>query len=94
MATGRKKPRKRIVLDRVDAEAIRETIQTRGWKLITLRLQKMREANQLDLEQGHTEVETAALRGYLGALRAVAAIPDILIREGMKVAAAQTGDED
>lgn len=84
MATGRKSPRKRIVLDRVDAEAIRETVQTRGWKLITLRLQKMFSAKQLDLEQGHTEVETANLRGYLEALRAVGSIPDILIREGMK----------
>jgi hypothetical protein len=84
MSTQRKSPRKRIVLDRVDAEAIRETLQTRGWKLITLRLQAMRASKQLDLEQGHTEVETANLRGYIEALRAVGSIPDILIREGMK----------
>jgi hypothetical protein len=87
MSTPRKRPRKRIVLDRVDAEAIRETLQTRGWKLFTLRLQAMRASKMLDLEQGHTEVETANLRGYIEALRAVGSIPDILIREGMKVPA-------
>lgn len=91
MSTARKSPRKRIVLDRVDAEAIRETVQTRGWKLITMRLAKMRSVKQLDLEQGHTEVETANIRGYLEALRAVGSIPDILIREGMK---APTEDDD
>lgn len=91
MPTPRKSPRKRIVLDRVDAEAIRETLQTRGWKLIMLRLQKMLDIRRADLEQAHSEVETANIRGHLEALRAVASIPDILIREGMKAAA---GDLD
>lgn len=91
MPTPRKSPRKRLVLDRVDAEAIRETIQTRGWKLIVLRMQKMLDLRRVDLEQGHTEVETAKLRGYLEALRDVDSIPGILIREGMK--AAPQGDE-
>lgn len=92
MATARKSKRKRIVLDRVDAESIRETIQTRGWKLFTLRLQKIREGKQLDLEQPHSEVDTAMLRGYLEALRAVGSIPDILIREGMKQVAGEDSD--
>lgn len=87
MPTPRKSKRKRLVLDRVDAEAIREMQQSRGWKLFTLRLQKMIDTKRLDLEQGHTEVETANLRGSLLSLRAAASIPDILIREGMKVAA-------
>lgn len=85
MATGRKSKPKRVVLDRIDAEAIREMVQGRGWKLFTMRLQSVRAAKALDLEQGHTETETANLRGYLEALRAVGSIPDILIREGMKV---------
>lgn len=90
MATGRKSKQKRIVLDRVDAESIRELTLGRGWRLFAARLQKMRSLAQADLEQTHSEVETADLRGYLRALRAVGSIPDILIREGMKVS---PGDE-
>lgn len=87
MATVRTKSKaKRLVLDRVDAEAIRELTNSRGWKLFALRLQRLRQSKQLDLEQPHSEVETSALRGYLEALRTVGSIPDILIREGMKTA--------
>ena len=90
MATSRKSKPRRVVLDRLDAEAIRELTASRGWKLFALRLQKLRTTNQVDLEQQHSEVDTARIRGYLEALRAVGSIPDILIREGMKVA---PGDE-
>ncbi len=91
MPTPRKTPRKRIVLDRVDAEAVREMLQGRGWRLFSLRLQKMLEQKRVELEQDQGEVNTAHCRGHLEALRAVASIPDILIREGMK---APAGDRD
>jgi len=91
MPTPRKSPRKRLVLDRVDAEAIRETQQSRGYRLIVLRMQKMLDMKRAELEQESTEMITAHIRGHLEALRAVASIPDILIREGMK---APAGDSD
>jgi hypothetical protein len=93
MPTPRKSKQKRLVLDRVDAEQIRETLQTRGWKLIAARIQHMRQVKLLELEQDQGETNTALIRGYLEALRAVGSIPDILMREGMKAPAAADDDE-
>lgn len=79
----RKRPRK-YKLDQVDAEGIRETLQTRGWKLFGARVEKLRESKRRELEQELDAVQTAKVRGFLEALNTVAAIPDILMREGTK----------
>lgn len=82
MATKRR-PRK-YKLDQVDAEGIRETIETRGWKLFAMRVEKLRAAKRLELEQELDAIQTADVRGFLRALNTVSAIPDILMREGAK----------
>lgn len=78
-----RKPHKRK-LDRVDAEAIREMLQTRGWKLYTMRIEKMRAAKRAELEQTQPENTTATIRGFLDAVTSIAAIPGILFREGSR----------
>lgn len=82
MAT-RKKIRKHH-LDRLDAEAIRDMLGSRGWKLFAARLARFRAVKLEELERPADEVKTALTRGALEAIRAIAAIPDILIREGSK----------
>jgi hypothetical protein len=69
-------------LDRVDAEAVREMMATRGWKLFLERMTVLKQSKHEELEQRLSEVDTAIVRGYLEAIRAVASIPDILFREG------------
>ena len=81
MAT-RKRPKHK--LDQVDAEGIRETLQTRGWKLFAERFEKLRHAKRMELEQDLDAVQTADVRGFLKALNTIAVIPDILMREGSK----------
>ncbi len=78
-----KNPRKHK-LDQVDAEAIRETLETRGWKLFGARVEKLRAFKRQELEQELDAVQTATIRGFLQAINTVAAIPDILMREGSK----------
>ena len=75
-----RKPR----LDRVDAEAMREMMETRGWKLFLQRMTVLKQSKHEELEQHQDEVKTATIRGYLDAIRAVASIPDILFREGSR----------
>ncbi len=82
MSTRRKPPKRK--LDQVDAEAIRETLETRGWKLFGARVEKLRESKRRELELDLSAEATAEVRGFLRALNTVAAIPDILMREGNK----------
>lgn len=79
-ATQLRKPR----LDRVDAESVHEMMETRGWKLFLERMTVLKHAKHEELEQRLSEVDTAMIRGYLEAIRAVASIPDILFREGSR----------
>lgn len=71
-------------LDRVDSEHVKEMLQSRGWLLFMQRLVALKESKRSELEHQQTETETAAIRGYLDALRTVATIPDILMREGAR----------
>jgi hypothetical protein len=75
---------RRARLDRVDAEHIKEMLQTRGWLLFMQRLTGLKESKRSELEQEQSETATAAIRGYLDAIRTVATIPDILMREGSR----------
>ena len=75
---------KKPQLDRLDAEAVREMMRSRGWKLFLQRMTKLKVAKQAELEQHLDAEQTATLRGYLDAIRAVASIPDILFREGAR----------
>lgn len=81
--SAKKRPRKHK-LDQVDAEAIREMQQTRGWKLFASRFEMLRASKRRELEQDLDAVQTADVRGFLKGLNTVAAIPDILEREGSK----------
>lgn len=71
-------------LDRVDAEHMREMMETPGWKLFLQRMTTLKQAKHDELEQHQDEVKTATIRGYLDGIRAVASIPDILFREGAR----------
>ena len=82
---------KRHQLDRVDAEAIREMLQSRGWKLFIHRVGRLQASKRIELEQPQAEIDTAGIRGFLEAINAIAAIPDILNREGSRAAAGEDG---
>lgn len=80
--------------DRVDAESMREMMETRGWKLFLQRVTVLKQAKHAELEQDQPELKTAAIRGYLEAIRAVASIPDILFREGSRGKATEDDDAE
>lgn len=73
--------RKRDKLDSVDAELIRETLETSGWQLIKRGLENMRDVKMRDLVRQHTETETAQLRGAIDAIERALGIPETLIAE-------------
>jgi hypothetical protein len=75
-----RKPR----LDRVDAEAVKEMLESRGWLLFMQRMTALAHSKREELEQEQPELKTAGIRGYLEAVRAIASIPDILFREGSR----------
>lgn len=68
--------------DAVDAEAIREVLQLRGWKLIQERLVMLRDNAITELIQPHAESETVAIRGRIEAFRTALAVPDAIMSEG------------
>lgn len=76
------KPRpRRDKLDGMDAELIRETLRTPGWRKIEARIRKTIDLAVESLMKPQTEVGTANLRGQIGALRTALLIPTILISE-------------
>ncbi len=74
-----KRPRRK--LDRLDAESMHETVQTRGWKLYKARILGARDKRIRSLLNAQTEIETATTRGFIEALDIALKIPDILIHE-------------
>lgn len=68
-------------LDVVDAELIRETLETSGWQLIKRGLENMRDVKMRDLVRIHTETETASLRGAIEAIDRALGVPEALIQE-------------
>lgn len=74
--------RKSDSLDQVDAELIRETLQSPGWQLIKRGIENTLNQKVRDLVRPHTEVETANLRGEIAAIESVLALPGILIQKG------------
>lgn len=55
--------------------------ELRGWQLIQQRIERTLGSKRGDLEQPHSEVETATLRGYIAGLKLAMEIPNILRRE-------------
>lgn len=68
-------------LDGMDAELIRETLRTPGWRKIQARLLSERERRAMSLLKPQGEIETAISRGYCDALATALRIPEILIAE-------------
>lgn len=77
-------PTRKARLDRVDAEAVKEMLEGRGWLLFMQRLTALAQSKRGELEQEQPELETVKIRSYLDAIRTVATIPDILFREGCR----------
>lgn len=73
---------KREPLDAVDAEAMREIIRMRGWKLFLARLRVMRSRKTEAILKRHPHDETEFIRGYIQALDEVLSIPDTIVSEG------------
>lgn len=69
-------------LDGIDAEQVQRTTQSRGWQLITERLNKTLAGMVTDLERPHSEVDTATIRGTIAGLRLALGVPKILMVEG------------
>lgn len=82
-----KRPAKTDALDQVDAELLRETLQTRGWQLIRRGVENIINQKVRDLVRPHTEGETATLRGEISALEGVLKLPQQLIEKGAQGAA-------
>ena len=72
---------KRSRLDSVDAEAIRETLQTRGWKLILTRMQQVHVQKAHEIITQQSEIDTATLRGFITGIETAMRIPAILQSE-------------
>lgn len=84
MTSTTRRKRKAERLDPVDAELIKETLRSPGWQLIKQGLLNMIRKKTDDLVRPQNEVETAALRGAIEALRSVLSVPEILVREGQR----------
>jgi len=81
-------------LDQVDVEAINALTAMRGWHLYRLRIAHMLETALRELEQDQDHVTTTATRAKIRTLRAVAAIPDILLTEAKRGEAARRESEE
>jgi hypothetical protein len=64
--------------DSADLDAITDLERSRGWALVAARIQSELQRRQLELETPVGEQATASLRGYIAAIRVMAAIPEIL----------------
>lgn len=83
-----KQPKQKAeALDQVDAELIRETVQSKGWQLIRRGIQNVGDQKLRDLMRPHTEIETATLRGELAMIEALLKLPEQLIEKGATGAA-------
>lgn len=74
--------RRKERLDTVDAEAIREMKQSRGWRLVLKRLELELARKKTELVQPQAEINTATTRGFIRGIETALKIPDILEKEG------------
>lgn len=86
--------RKKQELDQVDYEALKSLNEQRGWRLYRLRLLTTLETKLRALERDAGQEETVALRAEIRTLRAVLAIPDILLSEAKTGAERQRESEE
>lgn len=68
-------------MDSVDAEHVRDMIQTRGWQLYQQRMEETLRRKVADLAHDQTETATAKLRGEIAAFVLALGVPAILIKE-------------
>jgi hypothetical protein len=68
-------------LDSSDLDALEDLKRSRGYDLVRERILGELKARAQELETDVSEARTAALRGYIRALRVVLALPEILIDE-------------
>lgn len=76
--------KKPVKLDGVDAEHLREVLDSPGWQLIKQRLMKTLEGKMRDLVRPQNEVETATLRGAIQSLELAIKVPEILVQESLQ----------
>ncbi len=67
--------------DSIDAEHIRQTLETRGWQLIEARIKETLEATRGQLELAELPPAQYRAQGAVRALRLVLNVPEILLRE-------------
>jgi hypothetical protein len=71
-------------LDSLDAEEVAATAESRGWQIITERVESMIEGYRSQLETEERVNETTKIRGAIAALRTVLRLPTILQGEVTK----------
>ena len=68
-------------LDKIDAEHIRETVETQGYRLIVDRLQARLDALVVDLCTDQSVEKTAKTRGQITEIKTILGLPERLIKE-------------
>ena len=69
------------VRDNMDREHLEQTMRSRGYEMIRMRIQQMAEAKLRDLRVGKGVDTDNRGRGFLDALDGVLALPNILLEE-------------